>query len=47
MVQSGRLVDFKNHPMLIRAFVKVHEKHPDYVLKLYGADSRRRYKVDS
>lgn len=39
VVHSGRLVDFKNHPMLIRAFAKVHEKHPDYVLKLYGADS--------
>ena len=39
VVQSGRLVDFKNQPMLIRAFMKVHEKHPDYVLKIYGPDS--------
>lgn len=39
VVQSGRLVDFKNQPMLIRAFVKVHEKHPDYNLKIYGGDS--------
>lgn len=39
VVQSGRLVDFKNQPMLIRAFLKVHEKHPDYVLKIYGPDS--------
>ena len=39
VVHSGRLVDFKNHPLLIRAFARVHEKHPDYVLKLYGADS--------
>lgn len=39
VVQSGRLVDFKNQPMLIRAFVKVHEKHPDYELKIYGGDS--------
>ncbi|MDE6053762.1 MAG: glycosyltransferase [Lachnospiraceae bacterium] len=39
VVQSGRLVDFKNQPMLLRAFVKVHEKHPDYVLKIYGGDS--------
>ena len=39
MVQSGRLVDFKNQPMLIRAFVKVHERHPDYDLKIYGGDS--------
>ena len=39
VVQSGRLVDFKNQPMLIRAFVKVHEKHPEYDLKIYGGDS--------
>ena len=39
VVQSGRLVDFKNQPMLIRAFAKVHEKHPDYDLKIYGGDS--------
>ncbi len=39
VVQSGRLVDFKNQLMLFRAFLKVHEKHPDYVLKLYGGDS--------
>ena len=39
VVQSGRLVDFKNQLMLIRAFVKVHEKHPGYDLKIYGGDS--------
>ena len=39
VVQSGRLVDFKNQPMLFRAFLKVHEKHPDYQLRLYGPDS--------
>lgn len=39
VVQSGRLVDFKNQPMLISAFLKVHEKHPDYCLKIYGGDS--------
>ncbi|MCR4788932.1 MAG: glycosyltransferase [Lachnospiraceae bacterium] len=39
IVQSGRLVDFKNQPMLIDAFMKVHEKHPDYDLKIYGPDS--------
>lgn len=39
VVHSGRLVDFKNQPMLIKAFVKVHEKHPDYDLKIYGPDS--------
>ena len=39
VVQSGRLVDFKNQSMLFKAFLKVHEKHPDYDLKLYGGDS--------
>lgn len=39
VVHSGRLVDFKNQLMLIEAFTKVHEKHPDYVLKIFGPDS--------
>jgi glycosyltransferase involved in cell wall biosynthesis len=39
VVHHARLVDFKNQPMLCRAFIKVHEKHPDYVLKIYGPDS--------
>lgn len=39
VVQSGRLVDFKNQPMLIEAFLKVREAHPDYVLEIYGPDS--------
>lgn len=39
VMHSGRIVDFKNQDMLIRAFAKVHEKHPDYNLKMYGGDS--------
>lgn len=39
VVQSGRLVDFKNQLMLIEAFMLVYEKHPDYVLEIYGGDS--------
>ncbi|MCR4650593.1 MAG: glycosyltransferase [Lachnospiraceae bacterium] len=39
IVQSARLVDFKNQPMLIRAFLEVHKRHPDYCLKIYGPDS--------
>lgn len=39
VVQSGRLVDFKNQPMLLEAFMEVHKKHPDYQLKIYGGDS--------
>lgn len=40
VVQSGRLVDFKNQLMLIKAFVEVHKKYPDYDLKIYGPDSK-------
>lgn len=40
VVHSGRIVDFKNQDMLIRAFAKVHKKHPEYDLKIYGADSK-------
>jgi len=39
IVHSGRLVDFKNQPMLIKAFLKVHEKYPEYRLLIYGPDS--------
>ena len=39
VVNSARLADFKNHAMLCRAFIKVHEKHPDYKLKIYGTDT--------
>ncbi len=39
VVQSGRLVDFKNQVMLVRAFHEVHKKHPDYDLKIYGRDT--------
>lgn len=39
VVQSGRIVGFKNQHMLIEAFMAVHEKHPDYILKFYGEDS--------
>lgn len=39
VVQSGRLVDFKNQANLIRAFIEVHKKHPDFILKIYGPDS--------
>lgn len=39
IVQHARLVDFKNQPMLIDAFMKVHDKYPEYDLKIYGPDS--------
>ena len=39
VVHHARLVDFKNQQMLLRAFLRVHETHPDYVLRIYGDDS--------
>ncbi len=39
VVTHARIVDFKNHPMMVDAFLKVHKKHPDYVLRIYGPDS--------
>ncbi len=33
VVHSGRIVDFKNQLMLIRAFEQVHSKHPIMYLK--------------
>ncbi|MCR5675587.1 MAG: glycosyltransferase [Lachnospiraceae bacterium] len=39
VVHAARLVDFKDQPTLIRAFLQVHEKHPDVQLRMYGPDS--------
>ncbi len=39
VAHSGRIQGFKNHEMLIRAFWRTHEKHPEYVLKCYGPDT--------
>lgn len=39
IVQHGRLVDFKNQLNLINAFLKVHDRYPEYDLKIYGPDS--------
>lgn len=39
IVTHSRLVDFKNHSLLIDAFMKVHEIYPDYILRIIGPDS--------
>ncbi len=39
VVHAARLVDFKNQLLLIRAFTIVHERFPEYVLRIYGADA--------
>ncbi len=39
VVQSSRLVGFKNQAMLLRAFARVHKAHPDWSLRIYGPDA--------
>jgi len=39
IVNVGRLVDFKDQALLVRAFKDVHSAYPDYDLKIYGPDS--------
>ncbi len=41
VVSAGRLDNQKNFPLLIRAFAKFHEKHPDYSLVIYGEGGKR------
>lgn len=36
IVSVARLTNVKNHAMLIKAFKKVHETHPEYSLEIYG-----------
>lgn len=38
---TGRLNKQKNHPLLIKAFKLIHEKHPDYKLIIYGEGPER------
>lgn len=39
VISTGRLVDFKNQAMLLRAFIKIHDDFPEYSLELFGDDS--------
>lgn len=41
IVSAGRFADQKRFDILIQAFAKVHEKHQDYKLVLYGEGSCR------
>lgn len=46
IITVGRLSPQKNHIMLINAFAKVNEKHPEYQLHIYG-DGEIREKTES
>lgn len=39
IVHTGRIDKIKNQKMLIDSFYEVHQKHPEYTLKIYGMDS--------
>lgn len=41
VVSAGRLDDQKNFPLLIEAFGKFHQSHPDYKLVIYGEGAKR------
>lgn len=36
IITAGRLTEQKNQQLLIRAFKRISEKYPDYVLKIFG-----------
>ncbi|MFF5204870.1 glycosyltransferase family 4 protein [Streptosporangium sp. NPDC000396] len=40
-VTVGRLTHVKGHDLLIRAWVHVHARHPDWTLRIFGGGSRR------
>ncbi len=39
IVQVGRLDQFKDQQILLESMYRVHEKYPDYILRIYGGDS--------
>lgn len=39
VAQVGRVEGFKCQPLLVDAFMIVHREHPEWQLKIYGADS--------
>ena len=46
IVAVGRMTEQKNFKMLIKAFKKVHEKHMDYHLVIYGEGPQRQQIVE-
>lgn len=40
-VAMGRLDKQKNYPMMLEAFFRVHQVHPEYVLDIYGEGKER------
>ena len=36
VITAGRLTEQKNHNLLIDAFMRVHDSHPEYLLEIYG-----------
>ena len=40
IVNSSRIVDFKNQKLLVEAFSDINKKYPEYELYFYGGDSK-------
>jgi len=43
IVSVGRLIPQKNHRILLKAFLEIHKKYPDYYLVIYGEGPERKY----
>lgn len=41
VISAGRLDSQKNFPLLIRAFARFHQRHPEYTLTIYGEGKER------
>jgi glycosyltransferase involved in cell wall biosynthesis len=41
IVAAGRLVDYKNHRLLIQAFAQIASDYPEYQVRIYGEGERR------
>lgn len=42
MIAVGRLDPIKNYPDMVKAWAKVHEKHPDWSLDIFGVGGMRK-----
>lgn len=42
IITAGRLTEQKNQELLIRAFKRIIEKYPDYILKIYGRGEKEK-----
>ncbi len=46
IIAVGRLEKQKNYPMLLKAFVEISKKLPNYILEIYGDGKEKKYLVN-